>query len=93
MGLSCPDELPCPFCKGSGHDADGLVCLRCEGSGNRDTFRLLRAFEVGYAQGIALVYDWLGVKPPAGISTRAITPERLLREVQRLEDESLRHYD
>jgi len=67
--------------------------MRCEGSGDRESFLLLRAFEVGYARGIARVYDWLGVSPPDGISTRAISPVELRREVQRLEDAEVRRYD
>jgi hypothetical protein len=66
--------------------------MRCEGSGDRDKMLLLRAFEVGYAHGIGQAYGWLGVEPPDGISTRAIGWDELRRRVQRLEDESVRHY-
>jgi len=66
--------------------------MRCEGSGDRQAFLLLRAFEVGYLRGIALVYGWLGVAPPE-VSTRAISHAELRREVQRLEDEEVRRYE
>jgi len=86
------DGLPCPFCRGSGKENGRGVCLRCEGTGEREPILLLRAYEVGYARGIGQAYEWLGVKPPEGIGTRTIPLLELRREVQAREDESLRHY-
>jgi hypothetical protein len=89
------DGLPCPYCRGSGRDPETRagVCLRCEGTGEREPILLLRAFEVGYRRGIGQAYEWLGVEPPDGIATRAIALDELRRRVQSLEDESVRHYD
>lgn len=47
----------CPACGGLGRIDDpttsqGLTCGACEGTGNREAARLLRAYRRGYADGI-----------------------------------------
>jgi hypothetical protein len=44
----------CPFCKGRGHNPEegipaGLLCLSCNGTGDYETMKLLRAYRLGSA--------------------------------------------
>jgi hypothetical protein len=89
------EPLPCPFCRGAGRDREGLVCGRCDGSGDRDACRLRYAYAVGRRHERAAISERLGLGPlPDEPGDRALIGlMRLLELVQRFEDENVRHGD
>ena len=42
----------CPTCHGVGREPDGLLCLKCDGTGIRWVAVLLRAYRLGFDEGI-----------------------------------------
>ncbi len=75
----------CPACEGRGRLPDpvttgGLLCLACDGTGNAQAARLLRAYRLGYEHGIRAMRNGM----PNGYGTEdPMTLDRLAEIVAR----------
>jgi hypothetical protein len=84
---------PCPYCRGKGRDSAGLLCMRCDGTGDREAMMLRRAYDLGRTHGRDEVYARMGVVPIREEILPMVGLARLRELLQAVEDESVRRGD
>ena len=79
----------CPTCRGLTRlddptTTDGLLCIACGGTGNRQEYRQLQAYRIGFADGMEAMRDAMPQPPePMGTERLAAALDEQEREAGR----------